>query len=214
MYLVFHYLKENPKRRVVLDHHVPDVNEEAFNEHADWVAFYGDMVEEQPLDMPEPLGNPVTITVFVDADHASNTVTRRSMTGIIIFVNNAPIMTFSKKQNTVESATFGSELVAMRIARDFIVALRIKLMMFGIPIYGPGNFYCDNTGIVKNTSIPESTLGKKHNSINYHVIRESVASRIMRVAKENTMTNLADVLTKLMTWTRKNELISNILWYN
>ena len=213
IYLVFHYLKENPKWCIVLDSLVNAVDEEAFNQDADWVAFYGKVKEEDPLDMPEPLGKPVTITVFVDADHASNTVTRRSMTGIVIFVNNAPIMTYSKKQNTVEAATFGSELVAMRIARDFIVALRIKLKMFGVPILGAANFYCDNAGVVKNTSIPESTLNKKHQSINYHVIREAVAAGIMRVAKENTLTNLADVLTKLQAWTRKDSLLKNILWY-
>jgi hypothetical protein len=213
LYLIFHYLSQNLRRRVVLDHLEPDVDESAFNEEADWTAFYGRVVEDEPLDMPEPLGNPVVISVFVDADHASNTVTRRSHSGVIVFVNNAPIYTFSKKQNTVEAATFGSELVAMRIARDLIVALRIKLKMFGVPIKGAANFYCDNAGVVKNTSIPESTLSKKHNSINYHVIRESVAAGILRVAKENTLTNLADALTKLQTWTRKNSLMENLLWF-
>jgi hypothetical protein len=34
---------------------------------------------------------------------------------------------------------------------------------------------------VKNTSIPESTLTKKHNAINYHIIRESAAMGMIRV---------------------------------
>jgi hypothetical protein len=50
--------------------------------------------------------------------------------------------------------------------------MRIKLKMFGVPVGGPVNVYCDNKGVVSNMSIPESTLTKKHNSINYHVIRE------------------------------------------
>jgi hypothetical protein len=103
-------------------------------------------------------------------------------------------------------------MVAMRLARDFIVEMRIKLKMFGVPITGAANVYCDNKGVVSNTSIPESTLSKKHNSINYHVIRESVAAGIMRVAKENTLTNLADVLTKLLPFSRKSELLYNILY--
>jgi len=53
-------------------------------------------------------------------------VTRRSHTGIFIFVQNALIIQYSKKQNTVESATFGAEMVAMRIARDQTVALRLS----------------------------------------------------------------------------------------
>ena len=112
----------------------------------------------------------------------------------------------------MESSTYGSEMVAMRLARDFIVEMRIKLKMFGVPVEGPANVYCDNKGVVSNTSIPESTLTKKHNSINYHVIREAAAAGILRVAKENTLSNLADVLTKLLPWSRKAELLSSVLY--
>ena len=57
--------------------------------------------------------------------------------------------------------------------------------MFGIPIYGPADVFCDNQGVVKNTSLPESVLSKKHNAINYHAVREAVVAGIMRVAKED-----------------------------
>jgi hypothetical protein len=67
------------------------------------------------------------MSCFVDADHAGCRVTRRSHTGIIIFVNRAPILWYSKRQNTVESSTFGSEFVAMRIAIEMIECLRYKL---------------------------------------------------------------------------------------
>jgi hypothetical protein len=66
----------------------------------------------------------VIMTCFVDANHAGDKITRRSQTGFIIYVNNAPIDWFSKKQNTCESSTFGSEFVAMRIATERIKALR------------------------------------------------------------------------------------------
>ncbi len=200
LYLIVHYLWKNPVRRIVFDPNMPCVDESAFQVDADWTEFYGDVVEEEPPDMPQPLGKPVTISTFVDSDHAGNVVTRRSHSGIFIFVNNALIKSFSKKQNTVESSTYGSEMVAMRLARDFIVEMRIKLKMFGVPINGAANVYCDNKGVVSNTSVPESTLSKKHNSINYHIIRESAAAGILRLAKEDTLTNLADVLTKLLPY--------------
>jgi hypothetical protein len=95
-------------------------------------------------------------------------------------VQNAPIVWFSKRQNTVESSSFGSEFVALRAAKDMIVALRYKLRMFRVPIAGPANVFCDNNGFGKNTTIPESMLTKKHkNAINYHVIREAVAAKIL-----------------------------------
>jgi hypothetical protein len=54
------------------------------------------MEKELPPKMPEPQGNPVTISAFVDANHASNVVTHHSHSGILIYVQNAPIVWFSK----------------------------------------------------------------------------------------------------------------------
>ena len=73
---------------------------------------YPDLIDQKPHDMPEPLGEGVHISCFVDADHAGNKITRQSHTGIITYLNCAPIIWFSKRQNTVESSTFGSELIA------------------------------------------------------------------------------------------------------
>ena len=146
--------------------------------------------------MPEPRGNEVEIHCFVDADHAGDRVTRRSQTGIIIFLNRAPIIWYSKKQNTVETSTFGSEFIAMKTAVEMIEALRYKLRMFGIPIAGAANIYCDNESVVHNTTKPESTLKKKHNAIAYHRVREAVAAGTVHIAKEDTKTNIADMLTK------------------
>jgi hypothetical protein len=112
----------------------------------------------------------------------------------------------------VETSTFGSEFVALRNARDLIVGLRYKLRMFGIPISGPAFVYCDNQGVVKNVTIPESVLSKKHNAINYHAVREAVAANILRVAKEDSATNVADLLTKPLTEQRRGTLLRSILY--
>ena len=129
-----------------------------------------DIKEELPPRILEPRGLSVKMSVFVDADHAGNKVTRQSHTGVLIFLQNALTVWYSKRQNTVECSTFGSEFVAMRIAKDLAIALRYKLRMFGIPIDGPADVFCDNKGVVKNTSLPESVLSKKHNAINYHAV--------------------------------------------
>ena len=84
--------------------------------------------------------------------------------------------------------------------------------MFGVPIQGPANVHCDNQGVVKNASLPESTLSKKHNSINYHAVREAVAAGIMRVAKEDTKTNLADLFTKILQRLRREYLLSHLVY--
>jgi hypothetical protein len=91
----------------------------------------------------------------------------------------------------------------MRLAKEMISALRIKLKCFGIPITGPTNVFCDNNAVILNVSNPESTLTRKHNAINYHIIREAVAAKIIRIGKEDTDTNIADIFTKLLPYSRK-----------
>jgi hypothetical protein len=181
-------------------------------QEVDWSNFYGDVVEELPPKIPKPMGHSVNITCFVDANHAGNVVTRRSHTGLLIYIQNTPIIWHSQRQNTVETSTFGSEFVALRNARDLNVALRYKLRMFGIPINGLAITYCDNQGVVKNVSIPESVLSKKHNTINYHAVREAVAARIMQVAKEDGDSNLADLLTKPLTEQQRVTLLRSMLY--
>ncbi len=100
---------------------------------------------------------------FVDADHAGCRVTRRSHAGVLIFVNWAPILWFSKGQNTVESSTFGSEFVAMRIPIKMIEGLPYKLRMMGVPLDGPCNVVCDNNAVVY--SIPGIRNQRKRRSM-------------------------------------------------
>jgi hypothetical protein len=206
-------MKKHPDMgRLAYDSKRPDIDETVFYHNADWKDFYGDVEEELPPNMPKPRGHSVTISAFVDANHAGNVVTRRSHSGIFIFVQNALIIWFSKRQNTVESATFGSEFVALRICKDLIVALRYKLRMFGVPVDGPANVFCDNRGVVRNVSIPESTLMKKHNAINYHAVREAAAAGILRVGKEDGETNIADLLTKVLSGQKRWDICWHFMW--
>ena len=89
----------------------------------DWIEFYPDAVENLPVDRPDPKGEICTITCYVDADHARDKLTRRFVTGILMLFNNAPISWYSIRQKTVESSTYGSELVASRIAVEGISSL-------------------------------------------------------------------------------------------
>jgi hypothetical protein len=84
----------------------------------------------------------------------------------------------------------------MRIAMEMIEALRYKLRMFGIPLDGPANVFCDNQSAVTNSTVPDSTLKRKHNSIAYHRVRELVAGNVIRIAYVHSKSNNADVLTK------------------
>ena len=136
LFQFFVYLKENPKQKIAFDPDHPLIDEQQFKKH-DWYDFYRDANEAIPGDMPPPRGNGITMHYFEDADLSGNTVTRRSQAGILIFVNRAPIIWNSKRQNTVEASTYGSEIVAMKNSVELIEALRYKLRMFGVTIDGP-----------------------------------------------------------------------------
>jgi len=208
---IFAYLKRYSKSTMVFDDTIPMIDESAFPS-VDWSEFYRDAKELNPPNAPEPRGKDVNMYCFCDADHAGDKLTRRSHSGIILFLNRAPITWFSKKQNTVESSTFGSEFVALRIAVELIEALRYKLRMMGVPIAGPCNVFCDNEAAVKNSSIPESTLKRKHNSIAYHKVRESAAAGIVKVGYIHSSNNLADMLTKPLTRAKIHEFCEQILY--
>jgi hypothetical protein len=120
-------------------------------------------------------------------------------------------MWYSKAQSTLETSTFNSEFVAMRIMVEMLEALRYKLRMLGVPIDGPSNIFCDDKLVVANSTVPTSTLKKKHNSIAYHRVREAVASGILRIAKVHTSENLADLLTKSLSGVALKSIIQRIL---
>ena len=211
VYRIFGYLKQVPKRKLYFDPESPTISEERFVEF-EWEDFYRDAVEAIPDDMPEPRGRMMSVHCFVDANHAADKATRRSQTGILIFCNRAPIMWLSRRQNSVETSTFGSEFTALKNAVELVTALRYKLRMFGVPIEGPADMFCDNEAVYKNASTPDSVLRKKHHSIAYHKCREAVASDICRIAKEDTKTNLSDLFTKVLGGPKREELLDKFTY--
>ena len=176
---------------------------------------YYDANDPDPPGIPAPYDQPVQINVFVDSDHAGNTVTRRSHTGIIIYLNLAPIIWFSKKQNNVESSTFGAEFIAAKTGLEIVNGLIYKLRMLGVPLEGPARFFCDNEAVVKSGSYPEITLRKKTVSIAFHQIREAVASSKILLYYEKSSSNIADLFTKSLSKYKRQELIKCMLsWFS
>ena len=86
---------------------------------------YCDAREEIPDNVPEIRGKEVQLNVYVDADHTGNKVTCRYQTGILIFLNTALIAFDSKRQNTVESSTFGSKYIALKLAMKKMMVFKL-----------------------------------------------------------------------------------------
>ena len=91
-------------------------------------------------------------------------------------LNNAPIYWHSKKQTSVETSTFGSEMMETKQAADYIRGFHYKLRMFGIPVEEPSYMYGDNQSVLAVSTRTEYTLNKKAQSIAFHFIREGCAA--------------------------------------
>ena len=157
---------------------------------------YGNVKELIPENLPTPLGKSVVTTTYEDANLYHDLITGRSVTGVLHLVNKTPVDWFTKRQATVETATYGSEFVAARQATEQIIDLRTTLRYLGVPLDGPAFMFGDNQSVLIQSNIPHSALNKRHNALAYHRVREAVASGFLRFHYIEGTKNPADVLSK------------------
>ena len=91
-------------------------------------------------------------------------------------LNATPIDWYSKKQATVETATYGSEFVAARICVEQIVDLCNTLRYLGMSIREQSYMFGDNDSVVNSSSTPHAKLHKRHTALSFHRVREAVAA--------------------------------------
>jgi len=157
---------------------------------------YGDVKEQRPVDAPAPKGKTVRTTTYKDANLYHDLMTGRAVTGILHLLNGTPVEWYSKKQATVETATYGSEFAAARVAIQQIAGLRITLQYLGVPIEDTSYLFGDNESVVKSSTIPYSQLSKRHHALAYHFTREAIASGMVSFHHIPSGMNAADVLSK------------------
>ena len=68
----------------------------------------------------------------------------------------------------METASFGSEFVAVGTAVDQIIDFRTTLMYLGVPVKPKSYMFGDNMTVVDNASIPTSALPKRSHLAAYH----------------------------------------------
>ena len=111
----------------------------------DWTrSVYSGACEQLPHDIPKPLGKHVQTTHYVDANLHHDLATGNAVTAALHFLNQTPIDAYTKRQSTVETATYGSEFVAARTAVDQIIDIRTTLRYLGVPIRDKSYMSGDN----------------------------------------------------------------------
>ena len=157
---------------------------------------YGNVHENIPDDTPSPLGKEVVTTTYVDANLYHDIITGCAANGILHFLNGTPADWYSKRQHTVESATYGSEFVSARQATDQIIDLCTSLRYLGVPLHKKAYMFGDNQLVITSSTILHSGLNKRHNALSYHRVREAIAAGILGFYYIRGVSNPADILFK------------------
>jgi hypothetical protein len=118
---------------------------------------------------------------------------------------------YSKKQATVETATFGSKFITARTTINQIIDLRMTLRYLGIPIREKSYIFGDNKTVIDAWSTPHAKLHKRHNALSFHCVQEAVASKYVTTFHLLGEYNRADILSKhwanALVWQTMNALL-------
>jgi hypothetical protein len=163
----------------------------------DWTyTVYGKVKELLPKYATEPLDKCVKLWHYVDANLMHDITSGKSVTGILHLANKTPIDWYSKKQATVETATYGSDFVAAQVCVEQIIDLHTTLRYLGVPIRDKSYMFGDNKSVVDSSIQLHAKLQKRHTMLSFHCIREAVASGIVGFFYIPADINPADILSK------------------
>jgi hypothetical protein len=146
-------------------------------------------------------GEPVNVSVYVDAGHGSCPDTRRSRSGFFVKLNGDVIDFDCKLQPGVPAqSTAISEYRAVTAACNAVIWLRTFLNELGISIREPVLFHEDNEACINNATNFMTTKRTKHVDIKYHVIRYWCKEDVIDFAYIDSHSQLADIMTKVLPY--------------
>ena len=106
-------------------------------------------------------------------------ITGRSVTAVLHLLNLTPVDCYSKRQATVENATYGSEFVTAKTTTERIVDIRETLKYLGVPIKSKAYMFGDNKSVLTSSTVLLSLLSNRHNILSYHRVKEAIATKIL-----------------------------------
>lgn len=149
------------------------------------------------------------LSAFSDADWAGNSDDRRSTGGFAIFFGPNLVSWSARKQPTVSRSSTEAEYKAVANATAEIIWIQSVLGELGIPQSRVPCLWCDNLGATYLTANPRFHGRTKHIEVDFHFVRERVASKQLQVRLISSADQLADGFTKALPvnkleWFRSN----------
>ena len=145
---------------------------------------------------PDTLGNKVTLIHYFDANLLHDMLSGKAVTGCIHLANQTPMMWYSKKQATTETATFGAEFVAARTCIEQIIDLRTTFRYLGVEVTNVSYMFGDNESMINNASFPYARLHKRHHLLSFHYVRAHIAQGYIALHHITSKSNIADIVSK------------------
>ena len=130
----------------------------------DWVLVCSGVNKEPPA----PLGKTIQLVCCVDANLLHDTLTGRSVTAFLHFINTTPMDWFSKKQSTVETTICSSEFAVTRTCIEQMMDLCATLQWLGAQVNEKSYMFGDDKAVVKSSSMVHFKLHKQHNAVSFH----------------------------------------------
>ncbi|GJW47590.1 hypothetical protein Tco_0079236 [Tanacetum coccineum] len=132
---------------------------------------------------------------WCDADWAGCPLTRRPLTGWLVYLGDSIISWKTKKQHTVSRSSAEAEYRSMALTTGELKWLKGLLKSFGIHHPQPMLLYCDSEAalyISRNSDFQERT---KHIEVDCHYIRDGLVSGNLDARHVHTKEQVADFFT-------------------
>src|SRR5210317_411399 len=136
------------------------------------------------------------VVAYSDSDFATDSETRRSTFGFILYLCGAPISWKSKAQKTVTLSSTEAEYVARSETAKEVKFIHQVLTGMGIKVKLPIAIRVDNVGTIfmaENIAISQRT---KHIDIRFKFVNEYVKDGFVKIIFVGTKENRADIFTK------------------
>ena len=136
------------------------------------------------------------VEIYTDADWASSSLDRRSISGYCSFLGGNLVTLRSKKQSVVVRSSAEAEFRAMALGICEGMWIKSILEDLKIGISKPMKLYCDNKAAISMAHYLVQHDRTKHVEIDKHFIKEKLESGIICIPYVPSDGQIADVFTK------------------
>lgn len=141
-------------------------------------------------------GKKLTLYAYSDADWAKCPISRKSVSGFCVYFCNNLISWKNKKQAIISRSSAESEYRCLASTTCELIWI-IKLFKdLGIDDLLPASLFCDSSYAIQIATNPVFHEKTKQFEIDLHLVREKVASGVIKTLKVASANNVADIFTK------------------